>query len=146
MPRTKGEAVPRMNIRLPKPMVDEVDMIVEDHPELYNNRQQFVESAIRDGIEKVKILAASKKAGDDLVSRAKEITLAQAIINTVEEKTASGRHFDPRELEEKVKKYLRKRAKLAGVELTEERLDELIKCSLQYHRQISEGLTQIEGR
>ncbi|MFQ5758105.1 MAG: ribbon-helix-helix domain-containing protein [Candidatus Bathyarchaeia archaeon] len=52
MPRTlrKG-AVPRKNIRIPKPMMDQVEKIVEEHPELYNNRQQFVESAIREKIE-----------------------------------------------------------------------------------------------
>ena len=53
MPRTlrKGGAVPRKNIRIPKPMMDEVERIVEEHPELYNNRQQFIESAIREKIE-----------------------------------------------------------------------------------------------
>jgi metal-responsive CopG/Arc/MetJ family transcriptional regulator len=52
MPRTlRGGAVPRKNIRIPKPMMDAVERIVTDHPELYNNRQQFVESAIREKIE-----------------------------------------------------------------------------------------------
>ncbi|MDH5461298.1 MAG: ribbon-helix-helix domain-containing protein [Candidatus Bathyarchaeota archaeon] len=53
MPRTlRGEAVPRKNIRIPKPMMDKVERIVEEHPELYNNRQQFIEAAIRENIEK----------------------------------------------------------------------------------------------
>ncbi len=53
MPRTlRGEPVPRKNIRIPKPMMDQVERIVEEHPELYNNRQQFIESAIRESIEK----------------------------------------------------------------------------------------------
>jgi metal-responsive CopG/Arc/MetJ family transcriptional regulator len=53
MPRTlRGEAVPRKNIRIPKPMMDQVERIVEEHPELYNNRQQFIEAAIRENIEK----------------------------------------------------------------------------------------------
>ena len=52
MPRTlRGGAVPRKNIRIPKPMMDAVERIVEEHPELYNNRQQFIESAIREKIE-----------------------------------------------------------------------------------------------
>lgn len=52
MPRTlRGHALPRKNIRLPKPMMDRAQRIVEEHPELYNNRQQFVESAIREKIE-----------------------------------------------------------------------------------------------
>jgi metal-responsive CopG/Arc/MetJ family transcriptional regulator len=28
---------------------------VEEHPELYNNRQQFIETAIRESIEKYKL-------------------------------------------------------------------------------------------
>ncbi len=44
--------MPRKNIRIPKPMMDEVERIVEEHPELYNNRQQFIEAAIRESIEK----------------------------------------------------------------------------------------------
>jgi len=44
--------VPRKNIRIPKPMMDQVERIVEEHPELYNNRQQFIEAAIRENIEK----------------------------------------------------------------------------------------------
>jgi metal-responsive CopG/Arc/MetJ family transcriptional regulator len=57
MPRTlRGEAVPRKNIRIPKPMMDKVERIVEEHPELYNNRQQFIEAAIREKIEKYAIL------------------------------------------------------------------------------------------
>ena len=52
MPRTLRPAVARRNIRIPEPMMDQVQTIVEDHPELYNNRQQFIESAIRDAIER----------------------------------------------------------------------------------------------
>ncbi|NIP67603.1 hypothetical protein GWN63_06385 [Candidatus Bathyarchaeota archaeon] len=33
-------------------MMDEVERIVEERPELYNNRQQFIEAAIRRSIEK----------------------------------------------------------------------------------------------
>jgi metal-responsive CopG/Arc/MetJ family transcriptional regulator len=57
MPKTlRGGAVPRKNIRIPKPMMDEVERIVTDHPELYNNRQQFVEAAIREKIERLKLI------------------------------------------------------------------------------------------
>jgi hypothetical protein len=50
-------------------MVDEVDRIVSGHPELYNNRQQFIEAAVREGIEKLRRLEASKREGP--VRRAK---------------------------------------------------------------------------
>lgn len=48
LPKTLGGPVERSNIRLPKPMMDEVDEFVKRHPELYVNRQQFIEGAIRD--------------------------------------------------------------------------------------------------
>ena len=57
MPRTlRGGAVPRKNICIPEPMMVEVERIVEEHPELYNNRQQFIEAAIRAKIEKIQII------------------------------------------------------------------------------------------
>ena len=41
----------RVPIRIPRSMMNEVDRIVRDHPELRYNRQQFVESALREKIE-----------------------------------------------------------------------------------------------
>jgi len=41
-------------------MMDEVEKIVTSHPELYNNRQQFIESAIREKIERLKIIERLK--------------------------------------------------------------------------------------
>jgi len=51
MVKTARGALPRVGIRLPKPMMDEVDRVVEDNPDLVHNRQQFVESAVREKIE-----------------------------------------------------------------------------------------------
>ncbi len=61
MPRTLGKPVERKNIRIPKPMMDEVERIVTAHPELYNNRQQFIEAAIRESIEKIRTLEAGRR-------------------------------------------------------------------------------------
>ena len=62
MPRTlRGGAVPRKNIRIPKPMMDEVEKIVNEHPELYNNRQQFIEAAVREKIESIRLLGFKSK-------------------------------------------------------------------------------------
>ncbi len=61
MPRTKGGAVPRKNIRIPKPMMDAVDEIVKTHPELFLNRQQFIEDAIRQSIERIRGFDFSKE-------------------------------------------------------------------------------------
>ena len=57
MART-GRKVIRKNIRIPKPLVDEVDRIVRQNS-LYLNRQQFVESAIREKIEKLRLIEIS---------------------------------------------------------------------------------------
>jgi len=42
-------------------MVDEVDRIVKEHSELNYNRQQFVESAIREKIERIKFIEKEGK-------------------------------------------------------------------------------------
>jgi len=60
MPKTKKKPVPRIGIRIPKPMIKEVDKIVATYPGLYPNRQQFVEAAIRQKIEKINEIEAMK--------------------------------------------------------------------------------------
>ena len=51
MPRTLTKVEERINMRLPKAMIDFVDKIVDEHPELFNNRQQYVENALRQRLE-----------------------------------------------------------------------------------------------
>ena len=60
MPRTKT-TIERVNIRIPKPLMDEVDRIIEKYSELSYNRQQFVEVAVREKIEKLKFVSAGEK-------------------------------------------------------------------------------------
>jgi len=60
MPKTKKKSVPRIGVRIPKPMIDEVDKIVETYSALYPNRQQFVEIAIRQKIEKINEIEVMK--------------------------------------------------------------------------------------
>ncbi|MBS7650813.1 MAG: ribbon-helix-helix domain-containing protein [Candidatus Bathyarchaeia archaeon] len=67
MPKTIGRPTAttiqkRVQIRLPETMIAEVDRIVREHPELNYNRQQFVESALREKIEYIKILEGSKSS------------------------------------------------------------------------------------
>ena len=52
MPRTLTKVEDRTNVRLPTPMIIFVDKTVEAHPELFNNRQQYIENAIRERLEK----------------------------------------------------------------------------------------------
>jgi len=39
-------------------MIEEIDRIAREHPELSYNRQQFVENAIREKIEKTQLVQA----------------------------------------------------------------------------------------
>jgi hypothetical protein len=39
-------------------MIDEIDRIVRERPELHYNRQQFIECAIREKIEKAQLIKA----------------------------------------------------------------------------------------
>jgi metal-responsive CopG/Arc/MetJ family transcriptional regulator len=58
MPRTINGENRRQSVRIPVPMVEEINRIVREHPELHYNRQQFIESAIREKIEKTQLLKA----------------------------------------------------------------------------------------
>lgn len=57
----------RVTIRLPSGMMNEVDRVVREHPELNYNRQQFVESAVREKIEK-SIMLESARVGSSFVT------------------------------------------------------------------------------
>jgi len=137
MPKIKGKAVPRKNARIPKPLMDEVDRIVRESG-LYINRQQFIESAIRERIEKSKL---AEEVGDDFSARVKDTFLAHAIVNTVKEKTVPAHHLDPKQLEQCIRTYVEKRAKREGKKITGERLEELTEDLLEYHKEILEGLS-----
>jgi len=143
MPRTLRQTVQRMNIRIPKPMMDEVEKIVSGHPELYNNRQQFVESAIREKIERLGLMGvtASQQIDDNLLGRVKETFLAHVIINNVKENSLPDHHTDLKQLEQYIRQYIMKIAKQEGRNISQKRLDELTKDILDYHKRIVEGLT-----
>lgn len=46
-------------MRVPAPMIEEIDKIVMEYPELHYNRQQFVESAIREKIERMQLVGGT---------------------------------------------------------------------------------------
>jgi metal-responsive CopG/Arc/MetJ family transcriptional regulator len=58
MPRTINGENRRRSVRVPVPMIEEIDRIVREHPELHYNRQQFIECAIREKIEKTQLIKA----------------------------------------------------------------------------------------
>jgi hypothetical protein len=43
-------------------MVDEIDRIVAEHPEMNYTRQQFIESAVREKIERIRLLERPGRA------------------------------------------------------------------------------------
>ena len=58
MPRTINGENHRLSVRIPVPMIEEINRIAKEHPELHYNRQQFIESAIREKIEKTQLIKA----------------------------------------------------------------------------------------
>jgi len=62
MPKTVKEKATRKNIRIPTPMIGEIDRIVDDNRELGYNRQQFIEAAIREKIERIRMMETQAKA------------------------------------------------------------------------------------
>jgi metal-responsive CopG/Arc/MetJ family transcriptional regulator len=64
MPKVKGKGEGRINIRIPKAMADEIDRIVEKMPYIAINRQQFVERAISEKIERVRLIEARLESSE----------------------------------------------------------------------------------
>jgi len=153
MPRSKVH-VERKNMRIPKRLMDEVDWIVNNGG-LYLNRQQFIESAIREKVERLKVLDAGSmprlglRSGslcvldEDLVA-IKESFLVHTIMGLVNGKGLPSHHSDSGQFGEKVRSYLVRKAEIEGRRLTEEQLDELTECLLKYHDDILEGLRALE--
>jgi hypothetical protein len=137
MPRTNRKAIPRKNIRIPEPIMDEVDRIVRGNG-VHINRQQFIESAIREKIEASKL---SEKIGDDFAARVKDKFLMHAIIYAVKEETMPANHLDLKKLKRCIRRYIQERAKREGKRIPTEWLDKLTEDLLEYQKEIFEGLS-----
>ena len=75
------------------------------------------------------------------MARVRDAFLMHAIVNIVKEKTLPTNHLDLKEFEEYVRRYVEERAKREGERITKERLDELTKYLLEYHKEMLEGLS-----
>lgn len=137
MPRTK-QKVARKNVRLPKPLVDEVDRIVL-RSGLYVNRQQFIESAVREKIERNRLAEMS----DDFLVGVKETFLAHVIVNAAKGKSMPDNHLDLKQFEHFIRRFVMEMAERRGKVITKDCLDEITEDLLEYHRQITEGLSFI---
>lgn len=136
MPKTKGKAIARKNVRIPKSIMDEVDRIVREGG-LYISRQQFIESAIRERIEESRL---AEKIGDDFAARVRDTFLVHVIANVIREKTVPTNHLDLKQFERDIRRYITERAEREGKRLTKERLDELTRDLLEYNQELLEGL------
>jgi hypothetical protein len=58
----RDKRLERTNIRLPTAMIQEVDRVIEAHPEMAYTRQQFVETAIREKLERIKLLERPRRS------------------------------------------------------------------------------------
>jgi Arc/MetJ-type ribon-helix-helix transcriptional regulator len=141
MPRTKRKAIARKNVRIPKSIMDEVDRIVRESG-LYINRQQFIESALRERIEESKLAG---KIGDDFAARIKDKLLMHAIVNAVKEEMPAN-HLDLKQFERDMRRYIEERAEREGKKITKEWLDELTEDLLKYHNELLEGLDVMTSR
>ncbi len=146
MPRTLRKALPRMNVRIPTPVISEIERIVTRHPELYINRQQFIESAIREEIKRITLMdtTATQRTADDRSIRVKEILFAHAIANAIKDESAPNAHLNPKQIVQIIRRLLIKRAKREGKKITETQLDELTEDLLEYYKEITEGLTLVK--
>ena len=156
MPKTKGETVSRKNVRIPEPLMDEVDATVQEC-RMYINRQQFIESAIREKVEKFKFMkiremtanprseptgsALLQEVDENLLIHVKEIFLVHSIISIVKGKTMPANHPDQKKLEGFIKRYMMERAEKTGKKITRKQLEEITKDLLEYHKEILEGLS-----
>jgi Arc/MetJ-type ribon-helix-helix transcriptional regulator len=142
MPRTNQKAIARKNVRIPKPIIDEVDRIVRESG-MYNSRQQFIEAAIRERVEQSKL---AERIGDDFTARIKDKFLVHAVVNAVKEKTMPDRHLNLKQFERDIRLYVEKRAEREGKRITKEWLDELTEDLLRYHKEVLEGLGVMTSR
>jgi Arc/MetJ-type ribon-helix-helix transcriptional regulator len=148
MPKTKREAVPRKNVRLPTPLIDEIDGIVRVCG-LYVNRQQFIESALREKVEKFKLVeerearaeVLSPRVDENFFVRVKEIFLAHAIINMAKGNSLPAHHLDQKQFGQRIRLYIREWAERESREMTKKQLKELTEEILKYHREVLEGLS-----
>ena len=160
MPKTRGETISRKNVRIPKPLMDEVDATVQEFS-MYINRQQFIESAIREKVEKLKFMkmremtvyprsepkvnALLEELDENLLVRVKETFLVHSIIGMVKEKALPADHPDQEQLGEIIKRYVKKSAEQKGRKITRKQLEKITKHLLEYHKEILEGLTLLDS-
>ncbi|MCW4026361.1 MAG: ribbon-helix-helix domain-containing protein, partial [Candidatus Bathyarchaeota archaeon] len=145
------------NIRLPESLVNEVDKFVRSSG-LYVNRQQFVESAIREKVERLTLYSVgnpgfvgssltdpspSGNPGEGFLVRLKETFLVHIVAGIVRIDVPVHRP-NLGESEEKIRAYVIRRAEIEGKSLTEKQIAVMTENLLDYQRHIIEGLNVLD--
>lgn len=157
MPKTKVQ-IERKSIRIPQHLVEEVDSIVKKS-RLYLNRQQFIESAIREKIENIdslngketsigldsSFLNTFQSSKDDVLVGVKESFLMHTIAALVKGKNIPNNHLSSRFIKEKIKSYVKRKAEMEGKQLTEKQVISITNNLLEYHKGILQGLQLSES-
>ncbi len=157
MPKTNVQTE-RKSIRIPKHLIEEVDSIVKKS-RLYLNRQQFIESAIREKIENIdsingkvtsvgldsSFLNIFQSPKDDVLIGVKESFLMHTIAALIKGKNIPNDHLSPNFIEEKITSYIKRKAEIEGKQLTEKQVICLTNNLLEYHKGILQGLQLLES-
>jgi Arc/MetJ-type ribon-helix-helix transcriptional regulator len=156
MPKSEIQ-VERKSIRLPKNLIEEADRVVQKS-RLYLNRQQFIESAIREKIEKTDSFSGKINTGLDssfidlfqsqdnnLLIGVRESFFMHTIIALVKGKSLPNDHMNPAFIEEKIKSYIKQKAEIEKKQLTKKQFTDLTNSLLEYHNGIIQGLGILES-
>jgi hypothetical protein len=121
---------------------------------LYINRQQLIESAIRDKIEELKFVKTGETTSfrreskvnemmgegeNNLLVRIKETLLLHTAISMANGEMPDS-NLDLRLFEQKIKSYIKGRAEGEDRKITEKQLDDLSQNLLQYYKELLKGL------
>jgi hypothetical protein len=118
----KRKAVARKNVRIPEPIIDQVDRIVKESG-LYVSRQQFIEAALRDRIERTTSWMNADLAFSNSV---KNDVLLHFLLNAVlKGELPPADHYDFEKIKNYAKLSVERLLKREGLTSSEEQVDSL---------------------
>ncbi len=128
MPIAKRKAIARKNVRIPEPLIDEVDRIVQENG-LYINRQQFIEAAIRDRLEQNR---SGEKADAAFEADIKHRLLVHVVVNAARDRAVPADHSELKRRERYIRQCVEERAAREGKLLTKAQQDALVADLSEY--------------
>jgi Arc/MetJ-type ribon-helix-helix transcriptional regulator len=137
MPIAKRKPIARKNVRIPQPIISEVDRIVRENG-VYVNRQQFIETALRERIGNIK---SAEKTDAAFVDRVRHRLLVHVLVNVAKARVVPPDHLDMRRCERYIRQCVEERAEREGKMLTKERRNEFIADLSEYCKELIEGVS-----